>query len=157
MLEFQPPRGSLMDPRSDFHHPSLPGRIQKKPLVFARTPPKTNGWNPKIGGLYSRCFSFFKGVFSGSMFVFRGVNLHSDRPYKTKSDFIGESLISVTGNPPDPRYHISPEKNGLLYSWENSLPIPVFFGLISSNVVSVPKRRVSKYSKKQLTLQLTLT
>ncbi len=150
----KPPRGSLMDPRSDFHHPSLPGRIQKKPLFSLVHPLKQTAGTRKL--VVCRCFSFFKGVFSGSMFVFGGVNLHSDRPYKTKSDFIGESLISVTGNPPDPRYHISPEKNGLLYSWENSLPIPVF----SPDFIkcsSVPKRRVSKYSKKQLTLQLTLT
>ena len=33
---------------------------------------KLNILNPRIGGL-GRCFSFSKGVFSGSMFVFRGV------------------------------------------------------------------------------------
>ena len=34
--------------------------------VTGRGPHPT--WNPKIGGLYT-CFSFFKGVFSGSMLV----------------------------------------------------------------------------------------
>ena len=43
-------------------------------LIFHHgTPPKINGWNPKIGSL-GRCVSFSKGAFSGSTLILGGVN-----------------------------------------------------------------------------------
>ena len=57
------------------------------------TPPKTNGWTPKIGGLVCKCFSFsFRGYFQVPAVCFQGCKEGSQlRLPETNSKFAPEN------------------------------------------------------------------
>ena len=109
--------------------------------------PRKLTWTPKIGGL-GRCFSFSKGVFSGSkMFVFGGVcSFGESTPSETVrcfAIFFGDfwwwnSLMDPTGQVPEKVKSsglASPEGGAKIYrdtEWELKVEVKLVFLMIAS-------------------------
>ena len=105
-------------------------------------------WNPKIGGLYS----FSKGVFSGSMLVFRGVLTPSNLPknHKDHEDVLGfENLQQDKPHQADRRVALGVSDSSVLGRWKGSFGKYIYIYILYLSFYDIPldAKPLSVYSK----------